>query len=308
MNYFHRLLFTSIATGLVVLASVCAYAESTDNDNDMVADNSIDHTPTYNLYDDVDLVSTLKFQYGKPRLVIKSVYPQLASDTDNDGVNNFNDMVTQLVQTEISSFEDNIKMNSPTQKVATKSKGNNNLYIDYDTSYLRANKDHHIVSVRFSTQGYINNLAHPYHNHHVINYNINTAQTIELADLFQPNSNYLETLSGYCSQVLNKRLSNKEMISNGTAPTPENYAIWNIKANGILITFDEYKVAPYIDGAQTVLVPYSFLADIIAPESAIAPCINHKKRCASNNLLTGGFIDEADATPMNKRGEMLHLA
>ncbi|MCW5582533.1 MAG: DUF3298 domain-containing protein [Gammaproteobacteria bacterium] len=72
-------------------------------------------------------------------------------------------------------------------------------------------------------------------------------------------------------------------------------SVWNIKPNGLLITFETGKVAPYIYGPQTVLVPYSALMDVIPPESPIADCITHRSRCLSNNLLTGGFIDEASA-------------
>jgi len=307
MKHLSRITLTSLAVCLFVFTAAYTYAESTDNNDDMINDSSIDHTPTYNLYDDVDLVSTLKFQYGRPRLVIKSVYPQLASDTDNDGVNNFNGLVMQLVQNEIASFQNNIKMHIPSQKIAAKTKGNNSLYIDYDTSYLKSGKDH-LVSIRFSTQGYLASMAHPYHYHHVINYNINTSQQIQLSDLFTPNSNYLATLSGYCYQVLSRRLPNKNMISGGTAPTPENYANWNIKPNGLLITFDEYRVAPYVEGAQTVLVPYSFLLSIISPQSPIAACVSHRRRCTSNNLLTGGFIDEAAVTPASQHKKSIHFA
>ncbi len=296
-----KMVVLSFAVWLCALTPAVSHAQddgsdqSSDSDDDTLAEKSIDHTPTYNLYDDVDMVSALKFQYLKPRIVVKTVYPQLASDTDNDGVSHFNDLVSQLIQTDISNFQNSLKMHTPSQKTATKTKTSNNLYIDYDTSFLKTGKSH-IISVRFTAQGYMTNASQPYNYHHVINYNVDTGQEIQLGDLFNADSNYLQTISGYCFQVLSQRLKgSKDLVSSGTAPTAENYANWNIKANGLLITFDTYKVAPAIQGFQTVLVPYSFLENIISPDAPMASCVKHKRRCASNSLLTGGFIDEAEA-------------
>jgi hypothetical protein len=49
-----------------------------------------DDTKVYHVYDDVELVSTHKIQYDKPRIVVKSVYPQLQSDIIKDSVETFN--------------------------------------------------------------------------------------------------------------------------------------------------------------------------------------------------------------------------
>jgi len=271
-------------------ASTPTFADAGDEDN------GLEDSITFHVYDDVDLVSTLKFQYGKPRVIIKSVYPQLMSETDHDGVTHFNDLASQIVQDEVTTFRNHVKDNQSIQQKIPKDKITNNLYLDYDTSYVKS-KRNHIISIRFSIQGYIGGMTHPYHNHRVLNYNLDTSQKIELNDLFLPNSNYLDVLSHYTHNVLSKRLQEQQQIANGTAAKPENFENWNIKPNGLLITFDEYSVAPAIYGAQTVLVPYAALQEVLSPESLIADCIQHQLRCSSNNLLTGGFIDEAVNTP-----------
>src|SRR5262249_27493363 len=143
---------------------------------------------------------------------------------------------------------------------------NNNLYIDYDASVIKSGSEH-IISVRFSLQAYIVGMAHPLHYHRVLNYAIEEGKEINLSDLFAPNANYLQVFSDYCRQVLDKRLANKDMVAQGTLPTLQNYKNWNIKPNGLLITFDEYQVAPYVNGAQMVLIPFTALKDILATES-----------------------------------------
>jgi hypothetical protein len=49
----------------------------------------------------------------------------------------------------------------------------------------------------------------------------------------------------------------------------ENYRNWNITPDGLMITFDEYQVAPYAAGPQTVTVPYSELRGLINPEGVL---------------------------------------
>lgn len=289
MNPMKRIILLSILTCLFVCTPL--YADDTADDN-----TGRDDTQVYHVYGNVDLVSSMKFQYGaKPKIFVKYVYPQLEVDSDslsnNVGIDNFNKQVMDMIQQEITQF-----------KSQAKAGRKNDLYIDYDTSIIRADGDY-IISIRFSMQEFIAGMAHPFHFHRVINFNLNKNETITLQDLFQPNADYLDLLSKYSSFALNRRLSDKQLIAKGTAPKPENFNIWNIKPNGLLITFDEYQVAPHINGAQTVLVPFSELKRMISPDSPIADCINHRRSCARSNLLTGGFIDEAAVVPVN--GDMV---
>lgn len=263
-------------------------------------DSGMEESTTFHVYDDVDLVSTLKFEYGIPRIVIKSVYPQLASETEHGGINRFNEIAMEIVKDEIANFRSRVKENSALQKKIPKKEVSNNLYIDYNTSYIKSKGDH-IISIRISAQGYVSGLSHPYHRYQVFNYNLDKAQQIELSDLFLPQSNYLDVLSTYVSQTLSQRLKDTQRIAIGTAPILENFSNWNIKTNGLMFTFKESQVAPYMYGTQTVLVPYSALSGILSPESPIADCIEHRTRCLNNNLLTGGFIDEAANTKPSSR-------
>jgi len=295
------------------ISLLSALAEVTDD----VDDSGKEKKQIFHVYDDINLISTLKIQYDIPRVVIKAVYPQLSSKSamdnedkenmndinednekiysagnDNEGVNQFNQIVLGLIQDEIKDFKLKTLLMKNAQKNIPHTSIKNDLYLDYATSYIRSNHNH-ILSIRFSTQGYITGVPHPFHSHRVLNYNLDTQETLQLGDLFLPDADYLQMLSLFSNNALSRRIQNKEMISAGTAPKSENYQNWNIKPNGLLITFDEGSVAPLVNGTQTVLIPYSFLKKILSPLSPIAGCIKHKRNCANQNLLTGGFIDEA---------------
>ncbi len=265
--------------------------------NDLAEDTTgRDDTQVYHVYDNIDLVSTMKFKYGsKPKIMIKYVYPQLEVDSDsaisNAGVDNFNQLVMNLIQKEIADFQQQVSAQNPARQ-----QHKNELVIDYDTSVIKAD-DEHLISIRFSIQQSISGMVHPYHYHRVLNFNLDNNEVITLADLFTPNSDYLDLLSKYSQYALGRRLSDKQMIATGTTATAAHFANWNIKPNGLLITFDDYQVAPYVNGAQTILVPYGVLKEIVAADSPVEYCLNHRRKCASSNLLTGGFIDEAINAP-----------
>ena len=118
----------------------------------------------------------------------------------------------------------------------------NTLYIDYNTSYIKSNHDH-IISIRFSVQANISGLKTPYHGHVALNYDLDKSQQIELSDLFLPDSDYLNVLSQYATYNLSKRFSDKNIAAGYIPAQAENFQVWNIKPNGLLITFSENQIA-----------------------------------------------------------------
>lgn len=268
----------------LTLPFAVVHADETDNE-------SKDGTQVYSLSEDVNLVTTLKFTYGKHSMVAKSVFPQLECDSDSQRVNSFNQLINEIILEEVGGFQNQVDQYLADHRLA-KSNGKSDLNIDYSTSAMK-NGQSHIVSIRFSIQGYIAGKPRPFHYHRVINYDLENAQIFQLSDLFEPGEAYLDILSTYTQRILSRRLENKEMVNNGTAPIANNFKNWNIKTNGLLITFEESQVAPYIYGAQSVLVPYSVLKSIANKESPLANCFKNRRSCGHNQLLTGGFIDEA---------------
>lgn len=270
---------------LICCALPHAYAdELTDN-------RSRDENRTYHLYDDINMIATIDVSYDKPRIIYHAVYPQLRSETENVAANAFNLMVSDIVQEEMAHFKIVVQQFQNTPINLPKEKIRHDLYIDYDTSFINT-KHHHIASIRFTFQGLISGRTEPYRYHRVLNYDLSDNTPLTLADLFEPDANYLSVLSHYTQNALIKKFGYKQMILYGTASNIENFQNWNIKPNGILITFDQQQIAASVEGAQTVLVPFSVLRDMISEDSPIVTCIS-KRRCKRNNVLTGGFIDEA---------------
>ena len=75
-------------------------------------------------------------------------------------------------------------------------------------------------------------------------------------------------LSQYCNAELTKKFLKdnsqgisdqeiKEWVNEGTFPTPDNYEIFMIYDKYVTVYFEEYTVAPYAFGEQSVKVPFN---------------------------------------------------
>lgn len=273
----HLPLFT-LLLGLLALNPV--YANSDEDDG-------IDNAHAYHLKGDMDLVSADKIVYDKPKIIAKLVYPKLTSDDEADEVEDFNDTVNDLLNTELDAFKSKVTELNLDQP---KRKASNHLNIDFDSSTLNITKTP-IFSIRFVIEGNIAGMAHPYHYHQVLNMSLDDDTTLSLDELFKPDSNYLFWLSNYVTGVLTKKLSTANLILDGLTPTPDHFKLWNLEPTGMRFTFDEASVAPYVYGTQSVVVPYDLLAPMLNPDTVLAECLNHKRRCLQNHVLTGGFLN-----------------
>ncbi|HLB41511.1 MAG TPA: RsiV family protein [Gammaproteobacteria bacterium] len=284
---------------LILIVISCLFISLTfaEDDIDGDEDSGVERQQIYHIYNDVDLIPTTQLRYSKPKVVIKSVFPLLTSEEQSEHVEKFNQLVQAIIQEEIDDYKKRLADLLPLRKNLPESIANSesDLNIDFDSSIVNTHGSP-IISVRFSVEGYIAGMAHPYHHHRVINFDLESAQPLELVDIFKSDSAYLDVLANYSNTTLLKRFKKSgDTVAKGTAPQLQNYKNWNVNPEGILITFDEYQVAPYYYGSQTVLVPYSTLMNLIVPYSPMGICLKHKNKCLRSHLLTGGFMNEAAA-------------
>ena len=176
----------------------------------------------------------------------------------------FTTEMQNFVQGLIADFKKNMASMGPPPIQATSS---------FDVRYQVVSPPGDILSINYQTEGYIAGMAHPYHLIYTFNYDLEAGKDIALSDLFLPNTDYLGALSKYCASQLNTRNINFQEFSQGADPTPANYKNWNITSDGLMITFDEYQVAAYVAGPQTVTVPYSELKSLIDPNGALGPFV-----------------------------------
>src|SRR5579872_5599984 len=171
-------------------------------------------------------------------------YPQITGENLSKSAQEFNRLVTDMVGKSVQQFKNYVKADMPHMQTLPDSVKHNSFLMDYKIDVVKPAKDI-LLSLRLSIEGMQAGRAHPYHTHQVLNFDLNRGKALTLHDLFKPRVNYLNTLSKYASHQLNTKLQDKWMIKEGTAPLAKNYQLWNLNNNGILITFEEYQVAPY---------------------------------------------------------------
>ena len=184
-----------------------------------------------------------------PEFNVKARYPYLAG-SGSPYLASFNQTIEALVLAEIGQFA---------QVVGASAEQTGMLQIDF----LPALVSPQLVSIQLKVTTYLQGAAHLNTTSRALNYDLQAGHTLALADLFRPGSPYLQTISDACLQDLRAR----QVLTweDGALPREENFQVWNLTPEGLLVTFDEYRVTDYNAGPQTVLIPYTAFQDIAAP-------------------------------------------
>jgi len=125
-----------------------------------------------------------------------------------------------------------------------------------------------IVSIRYSIIEYGAGAAHSNHYTNVANYQRLPLIPLELSDIFISDGSFLKRLSDYCIKELTKtkgETNPSELILEGAGSKLENYCNFNLAKDGFLVTFDEYQVGSFGEGAYHVFVPKGVLAEFVRP-------------------------------------------
>lgn len=133
----------------------------------------------------------------------------------------------------------------------------------YSVQYEITHQSPEWVSVLFTSSFYVAGAAHPGQEVHSENYDVALGRFFELPDLFIPGSNYLEVISSYCIEDLNNQ--GIDIWVEGASPEPKNFGTWNVKDEGLLISFPPYQVAPGAAGLLSVTVPFDNLQEVALP-------------------------------------------
>lgn len=128
--------------------------------------------------------------------------------------------------------------------------------------------DDNLFSIEFVDDSFTGG-AHPNHGTRTFNFDMKTGKPVQLAELFAPNSKYLEKLSAISLKKIKEDLGDG-IFEDGIKPVAKNYSNWVIGKEGLTIYFDEYQAAPYASGRQEVNILYGDIKDIINPNGLIA--------------------------------------
>ena len=195
-----------------------------------------------------------------PPYTFKAQIPYLQGSSD-PRVTQFNEYMSQLVLSEIESYRNDMLAFASNPPIANGS--------SFDLTYTVIGQRVDIWSIKLEIYFYTDGAAHPGHYSVTVNYDLQNGRELTLDELFLSGSNYLQVISDESKSQLAARDIGFDMFATGADPLPENYLRWNLSSEGLVITFDEYQVAPYAAGPQVVVIPFYVLQSVINPQSAI---------------------------------------
>jgi hypothetical protein len=195
-----------------------------------------------------------------PRYTITSQTPQLTG-SDDPRVQAFNQRLNELVAKEVDTFRQSFLQNTapPVTELGS----------SLEVTYTLISQFADIWSIKLDFAFYSDGAAHPGLYSITMNYDLGQSKELAVGDLFLPNSNFMEAISNYCLTDLSKQPFFEVPFQEGAQPPLENYRNWNLAKDGLVITFDEYQVAPYAAGPQVVVVPYRELQAVMDPQGPL---------------------------------------
>jgi hypothetical protein len=147
--------------------------------------------------------------------------------------------------------------------------------------------DDSFAGVRLELFAYGRGAAHSVQFHRVLNFDLKSGRTLELADLFVPGARYLQALAAHSVAELRRqdeeahrrevarvtsegrpasgagvRTPDSDFVS-GAGPEADNYRAWNLAAEGVVVAFAACQVGGCADGEKEVLIPFSALEAVL---------------------------------------------
>jgi len=130
-----------------------------------------------------------------------------------------------------------------------------------------------IISINYLVTGYADGAVDKFHNSKSFNFNIEAGREVTLDQLFVSDVDYLNPIAQICTAELSARIKNFGPFMGSVEANAENYQVWNVSADGLVITFDENQISTNATGPQKVTIPYEKLKDIIDPQGPIGKYI-----------------------------------
>lgn len=130
------------------------------------------------------------------------------------------------------------------------------------------------LSLILDVSVYYAGAAHPGHYAITLVWDAARGRALEPADLFRRGADWPAALSRAAIPALERDLgemADAAWVAEGAGPSAQNFSRWALVADGLLVLFDPYQVAPYAAGPQAVTIPRAALADVADPAGPLAP-------------------------------------
>ena len=139
----------------------------------------------------------------------------------------------------------------------------NELSIDYEVTLATDS----MLSIYFVAYSYGIGAGTSVQYSYTVNYDLVSHKELKLSELFARRSGYLEVISDYCIEELEKHKYGEWLFRGNLAPEAANFDSWNVTPNGVRFTFDACEAFACAVGEQNVEVPFSEIKSILSPRA-----------------------------------------
>jgi hypothetical protein len=209
---------------------------------------------------DVSLNATDSVSY-----YIVGEYPLIVGLADTTIQSHINQRIQSLIQVWIQDFR-NLAAEAYSQNRNSPYRFPSNIELGYDR---RGSPSDSVISLLFTNMGLVSSSAHDNTQYSTLTFDLWTGKLIELSDIFQPGSHYLDTLSSYCISALlaQKGTTDTSLIeTDGVSPKLENFTRFLLEHDQLTIFFDPYQVDSFGNAPHgyEVNIAYESLRRILA--------------------------------------------
>lgn len=223
----------------------------------------------YELGDSLSLVTARSHvEIKNPDYSVNIIYPQIEPATGR-AAEEFNCIVQSKMDKMSGGYTQAHESFPETQDHSNTAEGSTSPYSEsfHNVDWQLVAGSSEFLSILFWDSSYGTGAAHPIEGVSSLNYDMKTAKTLALRDLFLKGSNFLRVISDYClANLAAREVGNEKWRNEGAGPEERNYQNWVVVPEGIRIHFNKYQVASYAEGEQTVVVPFSVFEGMLKPE------------------------------------------
>ena len=200
-------------------------------------------------------------------------YPQLEGSKDAR-IEKFNRSIAAFASRQVREYRRRQLNVNPKERFPPHHK---DVYEYLNMDYLVMYATDEFVSVRFSADTYGRGAAHAVQYFLVTNFDLAKGRPVTLAEMFKPRSNFLKVIADYCINDIKKqpRVQRSsynffETYKENLIPVEKNYRTWNVSKEGMVISFDECRIAACSADEIEVIVPYPELKDLLSARGQFA--------------------------------------
>jgi len=157
-------------------------------------------------------------------------------------ITKLDESIYSIIEKQINEFKDAVKIPSPNSAKTT-----------FVIKYIVVSNQDNLISIKFETESYTGG-AHPTHLIWTKNFDIKDKKEIIYEDIFI-NEIVLNNIAKYSKEYFKNKKLEYKLFEEGFEPKKENYQVFAITDDSLIIYFNEYQIAPYAAGNFQIKIP-----------------------------------------------------